>query len=257
MPFTVIAYEEARETAVTTLSELAGVSDDHVRVVGDDIYVPSLNRLIGSFAHHGTGTAAGDITGAQLASPSLRRIFLQDMGKLTDLNASPATHQINMYPQNPLPLDVNEALNALMTNGAVVGAKGLVGVWLADGAISPVTGEIRTVKCTTTFTPTADAWTSGDLTFTQDLPVGRYRVVGARCIGGDTQGLFRFIFVGGIWRPGGVIQKDVADPDISWFRNGQLGVWGEFDQLTPPKIEVLELAAVANPTVYLDLIKVA
>jgi len=257
MPFTTIAFLEARATAVTTLTPLNGVSDDHVRVEGDDIFVPAYNRLIGAFAHHGTGAAAGDITEAQITSPSLRRVVLEDIAKLTDLDVSPTTEMVNLHPQSPLPLETNEALNALMSNGAITGGKGLIGVWLSDGRIEPVRGEIRTVKCTTTFTPTVDAWSSGDLTFSQDLPVGRYQLVGARCIGGDTQGLFRFIFVGGIWRPGGVIQKDAADADIAWFRNGQLGVWGEFDQLTPPKLEVLELAAVANPTVYLDLIKIS
>jgi len=41
------------------------------------------------------------------------------------------------------------------------------------------------------------------------------------------------------------------------FRRGILGNWGEFDQITPPKIEIMELTPVANPEVYLDLIKIA
>jgi len=177
-------------------------------------------------------------------------------------NATTGTAIINplsptIFPDSPIPLKTNEGMKALMTNGAVSGARGLVGIWLANGAITKVSGDIRTIKATTTFTPTANEWSSCALDFVQDLPVGDYQVVGARCIGGSTQGLFRLIFVGGIWRPGGVISQMITSPEMKMFRRGNLGVWGTFNSLQPPKLEVLEVASVANPTLFLDLIKVA
>jgi len=279
MPFTLVGFDEARATAVTTLTKVNAVPDDHIATEAGDVIVPSLNRIIGYFFCHSTGTAKGNITGGRLESPSLRRLFPIDAAVLsnglygihthtenlaasytqnaTTAEAVAVAESLEMFPQNPIPLDVNEHLEAFMTNYAVTGARGLVGVWLSDGAISPVTGEMRTIKATTTFTPTANEWSSGDLTFVTTLPTGRYRMVGARVISDNTVGLFRFIFIGGIWRPGGVIQNKIDMPTIRPFRKGQLGVWGEFDQLTPPKLEILEIASVANPDVYLDLIKVA
>ncbi|GAI79285.1 unnamed protein product [marine sediment metagenome] len=133
----------------------------------------------------------------------------------------------------------------------------IIGALLADGPITPVKGEIHTIRCTTTLTGVAGAWASGNITFSQDLPVGRYRLVGASIVLPLTYGLFRFIPVGGRWRPGAIMKQSngSGEPDI--FRNGNLGTWLEFDQLTPPRLEVLETEAVNNPVLYLDLIKIS
>ena len=74
---------------------------------------------------------------------------------------------------------------------------------------------------------------------------------------GATSQLFRFIFVEQWERPGGVSARVVTDHDMDLFRKGNLGVWGEFDQRSLPRLEVLNVETVANPSVYLDLIKVA
>jgi len=280
MPFTLVAYNEDRASAVTTLSELNPVPDDHVTIKGDSIYIPTdVNKIIGYLFSHTTGSGLGDFTGGRIDSPSLRAMFpldisvgasgLDGMHDHTEnlaasytQNATTAPSIINplspvMFQDCPIPLKTNEGMKALMTNGAVSGARGIAGIFLANGAITRVTGDIRTIKATTTFTPTANEWSSCAIDFVQDLPVGDDQVVGARCVGGDTQGLFRLIFVGGIWRPGGVISQKITSPDMKVFRRGSLGVWGSFHSLQPPKLEVMEVVSVANPELYLDLIKLA
>ena len=132
-----------------------------------------------------------------------------------------------------------------------------MGLLLASGAIAPVTGEIRTIKATSTITVTANVWSSGSLDLAQDLPVGNYRLVGAKVVGGDTAGLFRFIQVGGGWRPGGLISRYFTDETLLLQRRGGLGVWFDFPHNRVPRLEVLEIAAVDNPSVYLDLLKVS
>jgi len=162
-----------------------------------------------------------------------------------------------LFPLDPLPLITDEALEALVTNGAASGARALVAVLLANGVISPVSGEMRTIKGTTTLTVTANAWSSGPIDLAQDLPVGNYRLVGAKVVGGDTAGVFRFIPVGGGWRPGGLISRYYTDETIAWQRRGGLGVWFDFAHNRVPRLEVLEIAAVDNPDVYLDLIRLS
>jgi len=279
LPFTLVAFNEDRATAQTAWTAVQAAYDEHVAREGKALVVPAANRLIGIVACHGTGTSGGSVTGVRLESPSLRRIYPIYLPIAHPTVPNPHTHTenlasaytqnattaegiaflggIELFPTMPLTLDVNEHLEAMMTNGALTGARGLIGVWLATEAISPVTGEIRTIKATTTFTPTANEWTSSELNFEVTLPVGRYRVVGAKVVAGDTYGLFRFIFTGGVWRPGGILSRSLMEKEHYQFRRGILGNWGEFDQITPPKIEIMELTAVANPDVYLDLIKIA
>ena len=254
--FTVGAFDEDRAAAVTTLETLDAVDDDHIHVSDDDLFVPELDRLIGVYVFHGYQTT-GNPTGCRITSPTLRRDWPLDIAKMNRPDEEPTDSQVAMFPQDPLPLAAGEALNALMTNTAITSARGIVGVFFADGAIAPIHGLIRTIKCTSTLTGTADVWSSGPLTLAQDLAVGRYQVVGARCIDPGVWGLFRLIFTGYTWRPGGVMGHYLryAEPDI--FRKGRLGVWGEFRQDAPPRLEVLAAYAASNPEVYLDLIRIA
>ena len=256
MPFTLVAWNEVR-AAVTTIEPVTATPDDHVQVTGDDIYIPKLSHLIGAFAGHGVTAVAGTPSQAYLDSPSLRRITRHEIPILDSFNTPPLISAPQMHPLNPIPLDEGEALNAYLANTAVCAAgRGMVGAWLADGAISPVVGDIRTILCTSVITGTLAVWDSGALTLAYDLPTGRYQLVGARCLAGATSQLFRFIFVEQWERPGGVSTRVIADPDLPDFRRGNLGVWGEFSHRALPRLEVLNVETVANPSVYLDVIKV-
>lgn len=256
MAFTVGAFDEDRASAVTTLATLDYVDDDHIHGVSDDLFVPELNQLIGVYVFHGYQTE-GNPTGCRIVSPNLRANWPLDIPKMHRPSENPSDFHVEMFPQDPLPLVAGESLNALMTNGAVINARGIVGVFFAGAAIAPIHGLIRPILFTSVLTGVANAWTSGPLTPAQDLPVGRYQIVGARVVDAGVFGLFRFILTGFTWRPGGVITQYVRYQEVEWFRRGKLGVWGEFRQDSPPRLEVLAAYAASNPDVYLDLIKVA
>jgi hypothetical protein len=127
-------------------------------------------------------------------------------------------------------------------------------VWLADGPIAPVGGRIYTLRTTAVVAQAVATWSSGVLNFTQDLPPGRYQLVGARVR--STDGVaFRLIFPGYSWRPCGPVVNDIGDRDAMHFRYGNLGVWGEFEHNLPPQLEMLGGTAAAQ-TALLDVIKV-
>jgi len=280
MPWTVGAFNEDRAAAVTTFDALAAVDDDHLRVSGVDMYVPDeLANVFGIVVAHGTGTAKGSPTRARYVSPSLLGLIIPEVDALSDTLDGYHKHVENLaaaytqnvdtdyelaqpyqhllFPENPIALRATEALNVELTNGAAAGARGLALVFFTSAPLAPRGGDIRTVRGTTSFTPVANQWSSGAITLDQDLPVGTYAVVGTKVVGGDTYGFFRLIFTGYTWRPGGVIVRDVRQEVSRLFRRGGLGVWGSFRHDQPPRLEVLEVAAVANPVVYLDLIKLS
>lgn len=256
--WTLVAYDADGNVARATLTEITGEADDHVRVVGNDIYIPELANLIGIHALHRDVDTNGDMTQVQISSPSLRAFIMPFYEKIEH---DPAIINpdvgVNMHPLSPIPLEVNEALNAEVIHSAVATTRVIIGAFLSDGVVSPVMGDIRTVRCTTVVTGLVGVWTSGNITFDQDLPVGRYQIVGAATLLAGCVGLFRFIPVGGRWRPGGPLKRGVAYNEPGIFRYGKLGVWMEFNQLTPPRIEILTTNTSPNPVLYLDLIKVA
>lgn len=251
--FTTIAFSELLATDAT-IAELAGVPDQTHRVHDDDIYIGKLNKVVGEAA---MGAQLGD---AYLISPSLRRVARKYIAPLVVL---PSTYNFgylwNWHGESPLGLDTNEALNAFAEESVVSAVDNpTIGVWLADGVITPIHGEIWTVKASATFTVAQKAWTNSELTWTPDLPVGKYQIVGARGYM-VYPGLFRFNFVGQAHRPGGVVVNENFLTTLPAQRNGGMGVWGEFEQVLPPSIDCLTAHVAGDTGIYLriDLIKIA
>jgi hypothetical protein len=248
--FGTIAWSQSVDTA-GVLTPITALADQSVRVSGNDIIVPTgLQNLV---AAYGLGV---NITRAQLVSPSLRRYLNPEISPV-DINTLP-TPPIGFMDltDNPILLDAEEALDANYAENGAGAQRGTIAAWLADGPIEPVSGDIRTVRVTGTTTLVANAWTNAALTFDQSLPAGTYQCVGARFFSTNGQ-LFRLVFVGGQWRPGGIMMQTAQQDDPDMLRFGRFGVWGEFKHNTPPTVDFLANGADTAETGVLDLIKIA
>ena len=230
---------------------IAGVSDQNARVNGDDIYIGKYNHIISAFG------GAQACSYLKLCSPSLRRLFCPYIHP--NYSFAPDAHWV-MKPvymsDSPIPLETNEALNALTLSTVLnTDNDSFCGVSLAEGPVAPVSGDIRTMYDEVTGTFTQKTWVNTDFSFPVDLPVGRYQVVGCqvRC---TNVGIFRLVPIGADHRPGGMIDAGDKIVDTSGQRDGKMGVWCEFDQLTPPSIEICSAVENAWAAVKLDLIKV-
>lgn len=248
--FTTIAYQETR-AGTTTYSEIAATPDQHITVVGDVVYIGALNQ-IASVAVCGNSEGRN----AYLDSPSLRRLALLDISRVVRGVAVDDENKAMWMLRNPLPLAPNEGMKLFLKSSATTSAimSGIVN--LSDGPIAPVSGEIFTVQADATITTVAGVWTNGGFTLRQTLPVGRYQVVGASVSGGYLTA-FRFVPVGYGFRPGGLCAASNAVVDFPNQRAGNMGVWFEFDQITPPSIDLLCSQEVTTELIYLDLIKIA
>lgn len=252
--FTTVAFYESIDPAAAW-TQLAGVADPHVRVVGDDIQIPSLSQIV-ALAGGAENTVEPQM---RLVTPSLRE---KSLYKLVPLNVAaaagvePTSHpRVIDLREIPLPLVPGEQLNAEVNSNPAAAQVQWMIAWLADGPIVPVKGSIFTVRCTGATTLVAGAWTNVALTFDEDLPRGRYQIMGmhaqsAGCIAARLQ------LVGGGWRPGCLGADGPDDGVQSIFRNGQFGVFGEFEDIEPPTIDYLSLSADTAEVIYLDLIQV-
>jgi len=248
MPFTLVAFTESQDSAV--LTNIAAVADPHVRVVGDDIYVPTYaSNLMG---YHFMGA---NFTQGQVLSPTLRKTLNIDVdhADLVDEPASPPNDAL--FPTNPTPLEGGEALNTQMAEDAAGASRVTALVWFSSGPLAPVTGPIFSIRATSATTLVANAWTNGALTLTQTLPHGTYSVVGMRA---NSAGLraARLVFVGLTERPGCAGVDADSDIQDALFRLGGLGSWGTFANDAPPTVDFFSASADAAETVILDVIKV-
>lgn len=248
MAFTMIGYFENQDSAVLILT--AALADQHVRVDGDDVIVPKLNKIAFVYAW------GADITLGQLSSPSLRRETLFDVQPIDDGADEPTSNPpvVDLW-ENPIPLDVSEALNFLGAEDNGGAGDMACFVWLMD-EITPVPdGKVFTVRATNTTTLVIDTWTNGELTFSQTLPAGRYSVVGMRAQSAGLRAA-RLVPIGGTWRPG-VIGFDAAeDVEPERFRMGRAGEFLQFEHDTPPSVDFMSLSADTAQVVHLDLIQV-
>ncbi len=248
MGISLVAWSESVGGAVTQ-QNITAVPDQHVRTEGDNIVVPEYNKLVGLY---GIGV---DIQNAQLSSPSMRRFILNDISPVENVALPVFPPDFISRVASPIVLDVEEQLTGLAGNSNVGAQQESLVVAISDGNVQPVAGPSSTMRATAVAPAIAYGWANAQLVFTQVLPVGTYKIIGARCEQANTIA-FRFVFVGGTWRPGTISVVDAQAKDIKDSRFGMMGVWGTFEHLTPPTIDFFGDGTGGAAVIFIDLIKV-
>lgn len=250
---TTVAWSQSVDPAGAFV-QLNAVADQHVRVSGADIQCPALANCV-ALAGGAENTVAPIM---RFSSPSQRRrttTYVAPINTGAAAAVEPATPPAVLdLRASPIPLVIGEQLNAeLNSNPAAAQIQWMV-AWLSDAAITPVTGPMFTVRATATTTLVAQAWSNCPITLTEDLPRGRYQLVGLHAISAGMIAA-RAVFVGGTWRPGCLGGDTVADIISPFFRYGQMGVMGEFEDTDQPTIDVLSVSADTAEEFFLDLIQ--
>jgi len=251
MVMTVIAYSES--IAQNVMAKINGIPDPPVRVEGKKIFIPAFATMI--LAAFGCGTTLDRM---RLVSPELRKINNIELTPLQRGAAAPGSPPaMQSFYDNPVPLVANDILTVEALQSAAAAERETCVVILCDTRPTPVTGGVmRSVRCTTAITLAANEWTNAALTFTEDLPPGRYQVIGMRARSPNLIAA-RLVFVGEANRPGVLGVTGIANLEHELFRMGKLGVFGEFEHTTPPTVDFVAGAADTNPEVILDVVKIA
>lgn len=249
-------YQSLNPAGVETA--IPPVVDASIRVTGNDLYVPALNRLLGVAAMVSTTTT---VSRGRLRAPSMLRVTRSAVGPVQGAAAAinlPGDPQaIRLWQASPPQLSTNEALDFLVTSAPAAAQIHAGVVWLADGPPTPYTqGEIFTIRATSTTAAVAGAWTNvAPLTFDDQLPVGRYSIVGFRAMSTNLLAA-RLVPPGYPWRPGVLGCNSVTHRDDFRFRHGHIGEFAQFDAVTLFGIEVLAGAADAAFEFHIDLVKI-
>ena len=127
--------------------------------------------------------------------------------------------------------------------------------WLYAGPRRMQSGDETTIRASSTVTCVTGSWVLGAMTLEQDLPAGRYAIVGVDCTGA-TAIAARFSFAGGSYQPGFLIQQAAGQFFLDTFRSNSLGVYGEFENSLPPQLFVLGTSGAVTLTLFLDIIKI-
>lgn len=248
MPFTLAGFSSSH--ASTSMLIVNAVSDPHLTIIGNRLVVPpDLSQIVGAYAN------GADIARAQLVAPSTRAYINPELSPIDVAGAPGQVDRFLDFRFTPIQLVPNEQLEVDAANAAAAANIDRAFIWLADGSITPVSGDARSTRVTAAITAVAETWVNGALTFADQLPAGRYQVVGARIISATLQA-FRLVFPGYPWRPGGVGAVNAQNVEPQELRFGNFGVWGEFEHNAPPTLDIFCSAADAAQSGVLDLIKV-
>ncbi len=255
MPFHLAAWQQSIDEA-GVFTGITAVPDPVLTVLVNNVQVPSLNKVVALAAGVETTVAQQ----ARLTAPSRRVLALQRIAP-TQGNAAAASlpsdpHHLTDLADTPLQMVTGEQASIeLNANPAAAQIQwGLV--WFADDSLKPTTGNYFTVRADATQALTISAWTNAAIVFAENLPRGRYRVVGMRA---QSAGLVaaRLVFVGtgaqGPWRPGVMGTNNDRHLEYPGFRLGAWGPFGEFEDTDTPTVDFLSTTADAAEVVYLDL----
>jgi hypothetical protein len=235
------AYYQSVDPAGAYVS-LATVPDSQLTVNTPRIQVPTLNQVV--LVAGGAENVTAPLM--RLVAPSLTARWRH---QLSPLNVATAAAVLPMSParlvdlrDDPLVLVPSEQLTfELLSNPAAVQIQwGLV--WFADAKPAPVSASVSTARATVANALVAGSWTLNTLTFDEQLPRGRYQIVGFRPMS-TTLLAARLVIPGGAWRPGALGAANVSDFSSDIFRAGNLGVWGEFEDVDNLQVESLAAAA--------------
>lgn len=211
---------------------------------------PALSNILRAYA---LGTTIGR---AQIYSPSLSQRYLPELAPVDRGGPAAGTwFKLVRYDDNPIPIVPSEDLGINVRQDAAGAEQETVVLIIADGPFKPVTGaKVNSVRATAAITATALGWTTGiPLVLDQPLKAGGYDLIGARCKSA-TGVVFRFLFLGQYYRPGGLMVRNYNDIDPRDQRNGGLGTWGSFTNTTVPTLDVFCSGADTTVELVLDLV---
>ncbi len=237
------------------LLQVAAVADPVIAPSGNGFLVPATINKLMRVAAFGT-----NLTRVQLTSASLRDYAPFDVAPVNvgTLIGTPANFAD--FSDAPIPLAVNEELDAFGVQSNAGAQRITVGVWWADGPVRPSLARGFTVHWTATATLTANAWSSTAITFDNGIPSGTFAIVGSRVISAGAA-FHRWIPRGGApYRPGSFAgQAQSFNPVDGSRMSDYVNNWGEwmrFTNTTPPTVEIFSISADTTEEGYLDLVQV-
>lgn len=236
--------------------QLAAIADQELSVNTPKILVPTLNQVIALAA----GLETTIVPRARLVSPTLLKKWRHQIAPFNGAAgvavAPMSPHRIEDLRFDPIVLTPQENLTAEILSDPVGGLIQWVIVWLADGPVKVVDGPSFTARATVASALVSSVWTVNNLTFDDDLPRGKYQIVGFRAVS-TSMIASRLLVPSQAFRPGclgNLLTTDIGDP---MFRYGNIGEYGQFESTNILQVESLAAAAdtAASQIYYLDLIQ--
>lgn len=246
--FHLAAFSESVAIGATT-QQIDGVPDGILtRSASNNFLAPDGCRL---FAATGLGT---NLTRMRINTPVARYVAFPQIAPTNAGTTVPSPANLSLFENAGIKPNASDeiAIEAGQNNAAAQIER--AGLWLMFQRKEPTPGVKYRTRFTATITAVAESWASGAITFDQTIPAGIYQIQGMQCFGANLF-LSRLIFPGGGWRPGVLCNNLVSDIPRREFTDGTFGVFGEFNSVNVPQLEILSTGANTAQEGFLDLVR--
>lgn len=230
-----------------TNANVAAANDGILTITNSRFIVPQKAEIIC------TWTLETTVLRMRLNTPKYRFVGLPSLIPVNNSLTIPSPLNIANFIDAPLPVDpVDEiGVEASQSSGGAENNLTLMLLRFENRPLIP--GPIYRLRGTAAITAAAGVWASGSITLDQSLPAGRYAIVGLDVIGTNIGGA-RLIVPGSAYRPGVPARNSRAQIPHPLFARPNLGIWGEFESVNLPNLEIMCTGANTSQEVYLDVI---
>jgi len=235
----------------TTNTAIAGVLDNILaRSAGNNFLAPQ-NSVIAASIGGGVNASRQRIN-----TPAVRQVGFPQVAPMgTGVTAINPANLAYWGEYGAKPADADEvSVEATHSDAAPQIQWNLM--WWRFGKKAWTPGKQYRLRYTGAIAGVVGSWASGALTFDQTLPSGIYQIQGMNAFGANLLGA-RLIFTGGGWRPGVLAMQTLSSVPRPEFTDGSLGVFGEFDSVTIPQLEIYVEAANAAQEGFLDVVRLS
>jgi hypothetical protein len=229
---------------------IAGVLDNILsKSVSGNFLAPDGSRI--------WGAVSGGVNAlrARINTPAVRMVALPQIAPMGTGVTATNPQNLSVYGYTgPKPAPADE-IAVEYTHSDIAPQIGWALMWMTFGRKQAQPGIVYRVRFTGAITGVVGSWASGALTFDQTLPSGIYEIQGMDAFGANLLGA-RLIFPGGGWRPGIIAHNTLSTVPREEFTEGDLGVFGQFDSVNVPQLEIYVEAANTVQEGFLDLVRI-
>lgn len=245
--FHVAAYRGSVAAAGTN-TDIAAVQDGQLTISNSHFVLPRNAQLL---------WAAGfgvNLSRLRLNTPKMRYVGLPSLTPINIVGTVPSPINVSWQVENMTLLDTIDEI-AIEASSTDAGAQTMTAIVAFGFGIKPRPAlPTFRVRATAAITGVTGAWANGTMTLDQTIPRGTYAVVNLDVVGTNLLA-GRLIFSGYGFRPGVIARNAVSGVPFPLFQTDALGVFGQFDSINLPTLDVFAAGANTSQEIFLDLVR--
>jgi hypothetical protein len=245
MTYHTIAFTE--NVSASSFTGVAAVQDTILNTVNNRILPGRDYGLIFTYV------LGSQVDQARLDSPQARAVILPHFAKIDQAATPTSDPNFNDYNVNPFRIRALEEFQPQVVNQGMA-EQDYVIMGLRESFEPIPSGEIWTMRGTSTTSTTANEWSTITTTWSDELPAGKWALVGG-VVQSTTAIAFRWVIEGQDLRPGGVAVTALGNRTSDVFYQGRLGVLGRFSAWNPPRVQMLESSASSDIDVLMSFMR--